>query len=293
MGQGYGIVRVTRRWVVLAGLAAVMAAGLPGGAAAVAKEWPTIRIATEGAFPPYNFTKPDGTLAGFEIDFAHDLCRRMKATCEIVAQNWDGIMPGLTGGKYDAIMAAMAITPKRREVIDFTVPYISAPTRLATLKGGGLEGLPGTGDRFSLNDAAASGQAIDAMKARLTGKVLGVQVSTIQAGFRGDVSEGGGGGPELQDIGRDPARPDGGPGGCDVGVGGEHPGGDRQAGWGGYRVHGTGLWRGPLGIGSGIGIRKGDGALVALFDGAIKDAIADGTVARLSMQWFKLDLTPR
>ncbi len=70
----------------------IMASAVP----ALAKDWPAITFATEGAYPPYNITKPDGTLAGFEIDLVADLCRRIKAKCEVVAQNWDGIIPGLT-----------------------------------------------------------------------------------------------------------------------------------------------------------------------------------------------------
>lgn len=85
-----------------------------------------IRIASEGAYPPMNFTKADGTLAGFDIDVANALCEQMKADCEIVAQDWDGIIQGLQAKKYDAIIAGMSITPKRLEVVDFTDPYFSS-----------------------------------------------------------------------------------------------------------------------------------------------------------------------
>ena len=84
-----------------------------------------LRIATEGAYAPWNFSGPNGTLEGFEIDLANDLCKRMNKECEIVAQNWDGIIPSLTAGKYDAIMAGMSITPKREEVIAFSKPYMN------------------------------------------------------------------------------------------------------------------------------------------------------------------------
>ena len=55
----------------------------------------TIRIATEGAYPPFNYTNADGSLAGYDIDVANALCKQMQAKCEIVAQDWDGIIPGL------------------------------------------------------------------------------------------------------------------------------------------------------------------------------------------------------
>ena len=86
---------------------------------AEAKEWKSVTIATEGAYEPWNYVLPDGKLAGFEVDLAHDLCDRMKVTCTVVQNEWDGMIPALTAGKFDAIMAGMNITPKRLEVIDF------------------------------------------------------------------------------------------------------------------------------------------------------------------------------
>lgn len=82
-----------------------------------------LRIATEGAYPPYNFTNTDGTLGGFDIDIANALCEKLKTKCEISAQDWDGIIPALKSGKYDAIVAAMSVTPERSEQVDFSEPY--------------------------------------------------------------------------------------------------------------------------------------------------------------------------
>lgn len=85
----------------------------------------TIRIATEGAYPPFNTTNADGTLSGFDIDVANALCDQMQAKCDIVAQDWDGIIPGLLAQKYDAVVAGMSITPERQEKVDFTEPYFA------------------------------------------------------------------------------------------------------------------------------------------------------------------------
>lgn len=50
----------------------------------------TYQIATEGAYPPFNFVDTSGTLKGFEIDLGHALCKKMNAKCEFVVQDFDG-----------------------------------------------------------------------------------------------------------------------------------------------------------------------------------------------------------
>ena len=93
--------------------------------AATATTGEVLRIGTEGAYAPFNYTNADGTLGGFDIDIANALCADMKVTCEITAQDWDGIIPGLKAGKYDAIVAAMSATPERAQQVAFTDPYFS------------------------------------------------------------------------------------------------------------------------------------------------------------------------
>ncbi len=110
-----------------------------------------VRIATEGAYAPWNFSGPNGVLEGFEIDLAKDLCERLKVKCEITAQNWDGIIPSLTAGKYDAIMAGMSITPKREEVIAFSSPYAAAINSFAVMGDSDLADLPEGGKPLNVD----------------------------------------------------------------------------------------------------------------------------------------------
>src|SRR5215213_1058205 len=159
-------------------LAAMLAIG---GASAQAK---TVKIATEGAYAPWNFTGAGGKLDGFEIDLANDLCGRMKVKCEIVAQDWDGIIPALNAKKYDVIMAGMTITDKRKEVIEFSVPYADTPSVFLIAKNSPLAKMPGAGQTLNLGtQQAAAEKAIEDLKPLLKGKTIGVQGSTIQANF--------------------------------------------------------------------------------------------------------------
>src|SRR6202167_2672922 len=121
---------------------AALALGL-GLSAASAKDWKTVVIGMEGAYEPYNLTDPSGKIVGFEPDLVVDLCARIKVECKIIAQDWDGMIPGLNAGKFDVIMDGMSITDERKKQIDFSTPYAAVPAAFATAKSSPLAALPG------------------------------------------------------------------------------------------------------------------------------------------------------
>lgn len=83
-----------------------------------------ITIATESTYKPLSFKDAQGNLVGFEIDLANAMCAEAKLKCNIISQDWDGLIPGLQAKKYHAIMAGMSDTPERRKVITFSEPYL-------------------------------------------------------------------------------------------------------------------------------------------------------------------------
>jgi polar amino acid transport system substrate-binding protein len=83
----------------------------------------TVRMGTEGAYPPYNFINDSGEIDGFERELGDELCRRAGLTCTWVTNDWDSIIPNLTSGNYDTIIAGMSITEERDQIIDFTQNY--------------------------------------------------------------------------------------------------------------------------------------------------------------------------
>ena len=83
----------------------------------------TVRMGTEGAYPPFNFINDKGEVDGFERELGDELCKRAELTCEWVTTDWDSIIPNLTAGNYDTIIAGMSITEERAKVISFTQNY--------------------------------------------------------------------------------------------------------------------------------------------------------------------------
>jgi polar amino acid transport system substrate-binding protein len=147
--------------VVIAGAVALIALAGTG----TAKDWTTVRIGTEGAYPPFNFIDSSGEVQGFDIDVAKALCEKMKVECTFVAQDWDGIIPALTAGKYDAIIASMSITDERKQVVDFTDKYYTNSLTFVAPK------------ETDITDVSPAG---------LAGKLLGAQSSTVSAQFLED-----------------------------------------------------------------------------------------------------------
>ncbi|WP_298869530.1 transporter substrate-binding domain-containing protein [uncultured Psychrobacter sp.] len=104
-----------------------------------------IKIATESSYKPFSYTDADGKLIGYEIELVDALCAQMKAECEVISQDWDGLIPGLNAQKFDAAIAGMSITPERKEVVEFSDPYFHTGIILIGKKGDDIsvEGLKG------------------------------------------------------------------------------------------------------------------------------------------------------
>jgi octopine/nopaline transport system substrate-binding protein len=257
-------------------------------------KWSTVRIATEGAYVPWNFTGPGGKLEGYEIDLANDLCARMKVKCEIVAQDFDGIIPALTAKKFDAIMAGLSITEKRLEVINFSRAYADAGNGIVVAKNSPTEKALGSVARFNLNSQAAEAEkALATIRAALKGKTVGVQVSSTHANFvekhlGKDLEVREYKTTEQYDLDLAAGRID-----AVIGDSTALQGTLDKPEFKDYIIAGPGFSGGVLGRGVGAGLRKEDKELKAMFDTVIGAAIADGTVKRLSEKWFKVDVTPQ
>ncbi|MCA0247453.1 MAG: transporter substrate-binding domain-containing protein [Proteobacteria bacterium] len=101
-----------------------------------------ITIATEGAFPPFNYLDRKGMPAGFEIELAQDACQRIKAECEFIALKWDELIPGLLDKKFDVIMSSLEVTRERRQRLGLSRRYYLSPGAFIAAKGAPFDGPP-------------------------------------------------------------------------------------------------------------------------------------------------------
>lgn len=229
----------------------------------------TIRIATEGADPPFNYV--DGNEPqGFEVDLAKVLCAAMKATCTFVIQDWDTMIDALLEKRFDAIMSSMPITQERRQRISFSKRYYVIPSAFIARK---------------------DTEVRDTSPAALAGKSIGTNAQSEHASLLDDLYKGSvaKGYDKLEEANLDLLT-----GRLDLVLG------DKLA-LSRFLESREGavcckfvadVPVNPIynGEGMGVGLRKQDKDLKELFNGAIDKVIADGTYDRVRSKYFSFDI---
>ena len=248
---------------------ALLATGLLLGTAFAAHA-DKIKIGTEGAYPPFNSITADGKVVGFDIDIANALCEKMKAECEIVTQDWDGIIPGLIAKKYDAIIASMSITDERKKEVAFTNPYYKSALTFVAKKGSGVTEI--TADT-------------------LKGKTIGAQAGTTQADYitaafpDAELKSY----PTQDEVNLDLVN-----GRLDFGVSDLFPMMDwidKGADGACCELVGKPVLEAKYaGQGAGIAIRQEDTALVEAMNKALDEIVADGTYKAINDKYFKINI---
>jgi len=253
----------------------------------------TIRIGTEGAYPPWNNINSAGDLEGAEIDFGNEACKRMGVTCEWVTQDWDGIIPALLQGKYDIIIAGMSITEERKEKVNFTTGYMTDGARFAVLKNSGLANLNIAGmAKVNLNNAGGKEQAaIGQLIAAMDGKTVCVQSSTIHQNFLEKHMSGAVDVKLYQAV--DDHNLDLAAGRCDAVLADVGSIIDFMESDGGVDVAFTGptFSGGVFGDGVGGAVRKEDTDILEMWNAAIAEMSKDGTTAEITKEWFGRDIS--
>jgi arginine/ornithine transport system substrate-binding protein len=153
-----------REYAKMKKIALVLSTLVLSSSLAYAKEWTSIRIGVEPAYPPLSMKTADGKLTGFDIDIANALCTQMKAKCTFVESDFDALIPGLNARKFDAVIASVSITDERKKVVSFSDRYYQTPTRIIAKTG-----------------------TVDGSVASLKGKRVGVLRGSVQHLYAKDV----------------------------------------------------------------------------------------------------------
>jgi len=224
----------------------------------------TLRIGTEGAYPPFNMVDENGNLHGFDIDISNALCERIERECTFVKQDWDGIIPGLLAGKYDIIVASMSITEERKQAVDFTDKYytnklqfIAAKDKDLTITPEGMAGLAAGAQR-----ATVSAQWVEENMPDVDIKLYDTQENAYL-----DLASG-----RIDTVI------------ADVLVNYEWLNSEAGAG---FEFKGEPVFDNDV---IGIALRKGDDALREELNAAIKAIVADGTYAEINAKYFPFSI---
>jgi polar amino acid transport system substrate-binding protein len=245
--------------VTLAAAAMLMAAPL-------AAQELKIGIAAE-AYPPFASPDASGTWVGWEVDFINAVCAAGELQCAITPVAWDGIIPSLTSGQIDVIMASMSITEERSKTIDFSDKYYNTPTVVVGAKGGDIAPTP----------------------EGLAGKIIGVQASTIHADYVEKYFAGTAAEVKIYQT-QDEANSDLAAGRIDA-TQADSIAMDAflasEAGMACCESKGA-VADDPtiLGLGVGAGVRKGEDELREKLNAAIAKVIADGTYDTITAKYF-------
>lgn len=107
-----------------------------------------LRVGMEAAYAPFNWTQNDNTNGavpiegtdqyanGYDVQVAKKLAKKLNKKVVVVKTKWEGLVPALTSGKLDMIIAGMSPTEERKKEINFSKPYyISEPTLVVNAEG--------------------------------------------------------------------------------------------------------------------------------------------------------------
>lgn len=117
-----------------------------------------LRVGLECAYIPFNFTQTtdangaikisnaDGYANGYDVLIAKRIADALGKELVIVKTEWDSLVPGVTAGTLDLVIAGMSPTAERRESIDFSEAYYESNLVIVVRKDGSYANATSLGD---------------------------------------------------------------------------------------------------------------------------------------------------
>jgi len=95
----------------------------------------TLIMGSNCSFPPFEYIDEQGNAAGFDVEIANLIAEKLGLELYVEDMNFDGLLLALDNGEVDLVIAAMTITEKRQEMVNFSTPYFNAQQVVVVQKG--------------------------------------------------------------------------------------------------------------------------------------------------------------
>lgn len=136
---------------------------------------PVLSVCTEGTYPPYSYRDAGGQYQGFDIEVVREVADRIGMVPDFQSVLWEDIIETLRVGDCDVIASSMAITPSRKQVIDFSIPYMGFTIGLVARHGG--PEIPDVRDANGyLTDGAFAGVRVGVQRATAHDNMISTRV---------------------------------------------------------------------------------------------------------------------
>ncbi len=224
-----------------------------------------IILGLDATFKPMGFTDENDQIVGFDIDVAKEVCKRMGVSLELYAVNWDTKEQDLNAGTIDLIWNGLSVSDERKQVMLMSEPYMdnemvfvvngsSEIKELSDLKDAkiGVQNGSTALDILNASEVVANG-ATPVELATNVEALQQLELNMVDAVFMDSVVAN----YEIVSTGKD------------------------------YKLLEEGLSSEQYAI----GFRLGDQALCDEVTKTLKEMVSDGTLAKISTEWFGSDVT--
>lgn len=92
-----------------------------------------VQVAVSPASPP-NLYEENGQTKGMDLEIFEGYCQSRGCNLKITSYDWQGMLGAIVSGQADVAFSGISITDKRKEVMDFSQPYLENTWNLMSLK---------------------------------------------------------------------------------------------------------------------------------------------------------------
>jgi polar amino acid transport system substrate-binding protein len=115
-----------------------------------------LTVSTDPNYAPQSIKNKDGSFSGFDIDVATEVAKRLGVTVKFVTPDWDIITAGSWSSRWDVSVGSMTITADRQKVLDFSPAYYYTPAQMTASVASGITDVAGLAGKVFCAGAATT-----------------------------------------------------------------------------------------------------------------------------------------